>query len=139
MISWCPLFCLPFILGDLFDGDFPGPSIRRSLTLCILSACGSLFAPICSRRKLLWQRKPLIFEYIRMSLGAISFHHSFRTVQFGFVPGLSSLRLLVTQSVSWYGFHLVYYACMQSNQIGWLLPQLHADVALMILADRTPL
>ena len=78
-----------------------GLSVLRSLTLCLLSACGSLYVFLSATEGsfLMMASKALIYEYSRItSLRLILLLGSFsRTVVFGFALGPSGS--LVTQAV----------------------------------------
>lgn len=89
-----------------FDGDilFRAEHSKVSCPLHTVRLWVSVLVPICCKRKLLqwWLRKPLIYEYSRMSpwvhLLLCSFH---RTVVFGFIlgPWDSYTQVLCNQAV----------------------------------------
>ena len=110
--------------GEGSDADIPFRTVLRSLTLCILSGCGSLYLfPSTAKGSLWWrQNKILIYAYSKMSLGdfmtAFLYQDSSICV-FPWIPGLSSFRFL-TWAVSSMGSLIPSW----DLNSGWLLPQL---------------
>lgn len=127
--------------GEGIDGDIPFKAEWPTLCRVIV------FVPICCRREFLWWRlnKTLIYELakrhheslrVNMSLYGIFFFTN--SIRFILGPGLSSLRLLVTQAVLvWVPSHGV---GLKSKQI--LVGCSHnvrANIALAYLTSRTQL